>query len=171
MDSPIPVGTVIAYMGNDIAGARSQGWLLCDGSAVESTAFPKLCFVIGKTYGCDSHGNALLPNLKGMFLRGVDPDQAADLDAQSRTSPDPGNTSVAGPVLGSRQGDQVRNHQHNWNHNFGNISDSGDDLEVQITQNSPVHADRDPSPTTCVDGGGNETRPKNVYVYYLIYAG
>ena len=48
---------------------------------------------------------------------------------------------------------------------------SGDDLNIQLCAGSPHGGNLDSLPTTNVDGGGNETRPFNVYAYYLIATG
>jgi hypothetical protein len=58
---------------------------------------------------------------------------------------------------------------HNWNGNFYNISWSGNDIAVQQAPDSG-HFSNNSQATTLNDGGGNETRPINVYVYYLIKA-
>lgn len=168
-----PPGSVISYMGmaSTLAGLQSQGWLECGGGRVSSLAYPALYAAIGTTYGGDGNPDFLLPNLAGMFLRGVDPFGGQDPDAASRTSPIPDDGTVAGPVVGSRQACQVQNHQHEWDQNFGSISWVGDDINVQLSLNSPNGGNAGTQPTTNVDGGGAETRPCNVCVYFLIFAG
>jgi phage-related tail fiber protein len=171
---PLPTGSIIPYMGpqQSISSLLSLGWMLCDGSAISSQTYPALYAVIGTTYGGNGSPNFNLPNLLGMFLRGVDPTGTVDPDGASRQSPISGNPAVVGPVVGSRQGYQVQDHVHTWWNNFGQISAGGDDINVQLCQNG---GDKGPNqgstPTTNNDGGGAETRPSNVYVYYLIFTG
>jgi microcystin-dependent protein len=169
---PQPAGTVITYMGmqSTLVGLLSLGWLQCNGNSVSSVAYPALFTAIGTTYGGDGNPNFNVPDLRGMFLRCLDT-TGVDPDYQTRTSPISGNTAVAGPVVGSRQAWQVQNHQHQWDHNFASITWVGSDINVQLSLNSPTAPAPVTQPTTNVDGGGNETRPCNVYAYFLIFAG
>ncbi len=171
---PIPFGSIIHYMGSQasLAGLVSLGWMLCDGSSVSSATYPDLYAAIGTTYGGNGSPNFNLPNLFGMFLRCVDPNGVVDPDYLTRQSPISGNPAQAGPVVGSRQGCQVQNHQHNWSNNFGQISDSGNDINVQLCQNGGDQGNNQGTgPTTDNDGGGAETRPSNAYSYYLMFTG
>lgn len=171
---PLPYGSIIPYMGSQqsISSLLSLGWMLCDGSAISSQTYPNLYAVIGTTYGGNGSPNFNLPNLLGMFLRGVDPTGTVDPDGSHRQSPISGNPTVVGPVVGSRQGGQVQNHQHNWSNNFGQISWAGSDLNVQLCQNGGSGTNNQGTgPTTDNDGGGAETRPINAYVYYLMFTG
>lgn len=169
---PFPVGTVIPYVGRQetLAGLASLGWLLCDGTNVQISKYRALFDVIGATFGGDATTNFNLPDLRGIFLRGVDTTGVLDPDHASRLSPIAGNSNTAGAVVGSRQMQSLQNHTHYWDRNFGQISPSGDALNVQLAQGGK-DPDQGRQPTTNNDGGGNETRPVNVYVYYLIFAG
>ncbi|HEX8494990.1 MAG TPA: phage tail protein [Pyrinomonadaceae bacterium] len=169
MIPPVLVGSIVAFAGpiNNL----SAGWLNCNGQEVSGTTYPQLLALLQQTYGVPkTAGNVVLPDLRGIFLRGVDPTGVVDPDSQSRMSPVSGNTSTAGPVVGSRQNAQVVNHTHYWDRNFALISDSGSDIAVQLSDGGR-NPDRGRQATTNNDGGGNETRPVNVYVYYLIYGG
>jgi microcystin-dependent protein len=172
----LPAGTIISYLGAEatLNALASQGWLLCDGSSVGTLQYPNLWQAIGDKFGSTGMGAFNLPDLRGMFLRGVDSSGTVDPDYRLRTSPVAGNGTVVGPVVGSRQEQQLRNHQHYWDQNFGQISISGSDINVQLAPNSPYAPGGGllgRQPTTDTDGGGNETRPVNVYVYYLISTG
>lgn len=171
---PFPAGTVITYMGNggNLNGLISLGWLQCNGASVSQNDYPQLYAAIGTTYGGDGNPNFNLPNMNGVFCRGIDSTGSVDPDYESRTSPISGNSTVVGPVIGSRQGYQVQNHVHTWWNNFGQISASGSDLNVQLCQSGgSKNPNQGTTPTTNNDGGGDETRPTNVYVYYLIFTG
>lgn len=166
----LPVGTIISYAGQQstLNTPALNGWLLCDGSAVATTQYGKLYQAIGSAYG-SSDGYFNLPDLRGVFLRGIDTTGVVDPDYQQRSSPVANENTTVGAVVGSRQADQVRNHQHNWNDYFARITHNGNDVTVQVASGE---GNQQPTqPTTNTDGGGNETRPYNVYVYYLIYAG
>ena len=218
--SAFPIGSVIAYLGNNgnIAGMEANGWFKCDGrsisglsaalSADEITAFTN---VVGNN----------LPDLRGMFLRGVDQGRGYDDDAGSRT----GGESTTG--VRSYQGCKVEditstgtaasagNHGHTGTaasaggHDHGGstgvggygrdnegkgsgsgdaASDSGNHTHSISTDGAHTHSitidaavahthsitiDDAVAHTHSVSvsydaGGGNETRPENTAVYYLI---
>jgi hypothetical protein len=167
---PVLVGSIVAFAGP--ANNLSAGWLNCNGQEVSGATYPQLLALLQNTYGVpQTSGNVVLPDLRGIFLRGVDPTGVVDPDYTQRASPISGNSTVVGPVVGSRQGQQLLNHTHHWDKNFQQIGDGGNDLAVQLALNSNNKPDAGTQPTTLNDGGGNETRPTNVYVYYLIYGG
>lgn len=153
----IPVGTIMAYGGdtrkNEVVGAlKSQGWLPCDGGAYTAQDYPKLAEVIGNAFGAFR-----VPDLRGRFLRGTDQGQKRDPDSASRRAENGGN---AGDNVGSVQDDQFKTHQHQYqaptyvgprNGNF-----SGDQWNPGAAQTELA--------------GGNETRPKNVNVNWIIKA-
>ena len=165
---PFPAGTIIPYAGNfaGIAALAAQGWLLCDGLTMQINDYPQLYAAIGTAFGGDGTTTFNMPDLRGQFLRGVDMGAGVDPDANARTAQANGGNS--GPNVGSQQAECLQNHQHNWSHNFGNITHSGNDIQVQLAGDG---GNMGTLPTTDNDGGGNETRPVNVYVYYLIFAG
>jgi hypothetical protein len=132
-----PVGTIVAYMGN----SAPDGWLLCDGRDVGIT-HSELSRIVGdKT-----------PDLRGVFLRGLDPTGKIDPDGENRKP-------------GSPQPDMIKNHQHPyifWTHVDANGGKSGGGApDVAGTGTSGKTGD----PAT---GGASETRPKNVAVNYII---
>lgn len=56
-----PIGTIICFAGQLVP----SGWVLCDGSEISKTDYPKLFSVIGNTYGTPANsGNFVLPNLQ-----------------------------------------------------------------------------------------------------------
>lgn len=167
----LPVGTVIAYMG--LADKWGKDWLLCDGGSYTIENKSKLYEVLQLTYGCDSPGTFKVPDLRGFFLRGVTTDELRDPDYTSRKHPDPARGTEPAPAgqVGSRQDQQLLNHVHNWDYHKHWIGHTGNDIVVQLENDSANSDAIKLMPTTNKDGGGNETRPKNVYVYYLIYAG
>lgn len=165
----VPIGTVISYVGAaaSLQNLMTQGWLVCNGNSVSKVTYPDLFLSIGTSFGGDGAPNFNLPDLRGMFLRGIDMGASRDPDVAARTPQEPNGNH--GDAVGSRQSDQLRNHQHNWDHNFFLIGDAGSDIAVQQPVDSP-RLQNHRGPTTNIDGGGNETRPANVYVYYLIKA-
>jgi hypothetical protein len=160
----IPVGGIIPYAG-PINGPLPNGWLLCDGSAVGRSQYAALFGVINTLYGVGDNSTTFnLPDYRGMFLRGVSAGTNLDLDAAGRTAQNNGNnTGTANPNnnngIGTRQADQFASHTHTyWQSVYVNSDGnwSGGDWNNALEQTQAT--------------GGSETRPKNVYVYYLIRA-
>jgi hypothetical protein len=152
----IPVGTIMAYGGDTrnntvVTALNSQGWLPCDGRAYAAQEYPELAKVIGNSFG-----NLRVPDLRGRFLRGTDQGATRDPDTGSRRPENGGN---AGDNVGSVQDDEFRSHQHQYTlfpGRRGGIA-SGDYWSTNDNaQTGPA--------------GGNETRPKNVYVNWIIRA-
>jgi hypothetical protein len=67
-----PVGTVIMYHGV----SAPDGYLICNGSAFSATSYPKLYALLGK---------ATTPDMRGMFVRGYDPQGVRDPNGVGRS--------------------------------------------------------------------------------------
>jgi hypothetical protein len=196
-----PIGSVIAYMGNlsTVAGLEASGWYKCDGRAISSlnaslsgdeiSAFVN---VVGSN----------LPDLRGMFLRGLDDGVSGyrDEDRLTRTGGE-NTTGVRSTedesmrkhthlVAGSTSTDG--SHGHSWrfdtehddqgsgtSYNEYTKGGSGyaagaDDNPISSTGSEHSHAmsflTRDPSNSeaSVSSYAGNENRPDNTAVYYLI---
>ena len=120
----MPVGSIIPFAGN--AEKVPDGWLLCNGRAMSSNDYLELYDTIGTNFGNGSTdtrpvaitGDFNLPDLRGMFLRGVD-----DPDGDSGLAPagiDPqeeelqgvsANGGNSGGAVGSRQEDAFQGWQ------------------------------------------------------------
>lgn len=169
--SKVFAGTVVSFSGtaDKLARFEAKGvWLKCDGRPISKVSYPALFAAIGTTYGGDGNPNFVLPDMRAMFLRGVDDGRGFDLDRDARVKQ--GTSTVVGARIGSFQGDQLRNHQHSWDHFFFNISHSGNDIAVHQPSDSG-HTENNTRQATNNDGGGSETRPKNISVYFLIATG
>lgn len=160
MSAEVPIGTIIIWGGQKTN--IPPGWLYCDGTIVEISQYQELYSVIGPSFGNPTTGHFdprtqfFLPDLRGYFLRGVDDGAKRDPDFKDRTDMQGGQT--VGPQVGSVQGDQLRSHSHTYTmypFDHGDIS-SGNHFKQGDTQTTPT--------------GGNETRPCNAYVYFLIKA-
>lgn len=89
-----------------------DGWLLCDGKAVSRTVYPRLFQAIGTIYGKgDGSTTFNLPDMRGLFVRGHDPEGKNDLKRE----------------FGSYQGDQIQSHSHSdsGHSHSGNIGAEG----------------------------------------------
>ncbi|MFH0757266.1 MAG: tail fiber protein [Bacteroidota bacterium] len=151
----VPVGTILSYAGISVP----QGWILCDGSAVSRSGFARLYSVIGTAWGQgDGSSTFNLPDLRGMFLRGADNGAGRDPDSGERAALNPGGNS--GDHIGSYQADQISSHSHDIQTYNG-----GSGVEVISSQASTAESSYLASSQSY---GGNETRPRNVYVAYMI---
>ena len=159
------------------------GWLPCDGSSysrfwedVTSTddgCYPDLYAVIGYLYGMD--GNKFkVPDYRGYFLRALDPSTSDQAENENREAYKGGKGGKTDP--GSTQGDAFLTHEHNYYQAVIAAASpgapppptpAGTSATLSQTVNGPVKA-----------GGVSlgqqvskyETRPKNIYVNYLIKA-
>jgi microcystin-dependent protein len=154
----VPVGTIIAYGGNlQNENTRSkllmEGWLPCDGSEFKKSDYPDLYAVITIAFGGDKdRGTFNLPDMRGRFLRGVDESSKRDPNAATRISSAKGGNS--GNIVGSVQDDEQKGHTHGtWDTQLG----GPDEILVTATGQSQSTY-------------GNETRPKNIYVHWIIKA-
>lgn len=165
--SVVPSGTVIAFAG----ATAPSGWLLCNGSAISRTTYSALFTAIGSAHGSgDGSTTFHLPDYRGRFLRGVDGLAGVDPDKASRTAMATGGNT--GNAVGSVQGDENKPHAH-----FVHSSDNPNNVPTNSTNTlaggisgigsfrySTSPATHSPSSTS----GGNETRPKNAAVNYII---
>lgn len=161
---------------------NNTGWILCDGSAFSQSIFPRLFAFIGDTYGGSlSSGQVNLPDYRGMFFRMVATQASQDpgLSPSASMSDKRVTASNGRPNdVGSTQQDMVLNHSHAYNEPSAKaalIAGASETLSLGINTlaltGSQVY---DPSVKTSVEPplfSGTESRPKNIYVNYLIYAG
>jgi microcystin-dependent protein len=134
--------------------------LAMNGQNVSRTTYSNLFAAISTTYGVgDGSTTFTLPDWRGEFIRGWDNTVGNDPDAASRT--DRGDGTM-GDSVGTKQTDEFKSHTHNSND--GTTKNGG----FQYTTGSGWYGTKT-SPTTAT--GGNETRPRNVYVNWVITTG
>lgn len=164
-----PTGTILAFGGTSVP----SGFLLCDGTAYSRTTFSTLFGAIASNFGNgDGSTTFNVPDLRGMFLRGVNGTSSNDPDASSRTANNSGGNTANN--VGSEQAGAFASHNHSASSsgNFevnvgGSPGDNG--LHVSSTaQTTPVYSQSVSVSTSIGNTGGDETRPINVYVYYII---
>jgi hypothetical protein len=91
-----------------------------------------------------------------MFLRGVDGTAGNDPDKATRTANNAGGNTANN--VGSEQGYQIQSHNHTLS-NFGSV------VSVGLVGGNVYNPGGSVNTTNT---GGNETRPINVYVNYII---
>jgi microcystin-dependent protein len=160
----VPPGSVSAYA---VATSVPSGWLLCDGTQYNISDYPTLGALLGNTYGGDGSTTFNVPDYRGFFLRGYDPNGTVDTDAQSRK---PSN------AVGSTETDELALHNHH-------LTDPGHSHGLPSAYSNPTG----PGTISAFGGGGDafgtfgattgitiaatggsETRPKNIAVNYII---
>jgi len=154
-----PPGTVVGII-SDISDAPS-GWFICDGTPRSRGAFPALAHAL------DPYGNQSdfkLPDLRGLFLRG------AGCNGDGSKPPVGSDSRKAG----SWQADAFAKHRHSSDNvvdvGMGNVppssgKDSGVDRVSTLVTIGPGNG---PIGTLNTALGGDETRPTNVAVVWII---
>ncbi len=153
-----PVGEMLIW---PASAAPSAEYLTCDGSSVTTAAYPELHAVIGYAYG-GSGSNFNLPDMRGMFLRGWDNGAGIDPDAASRTAANTGGAT--GDNIGSVQDHEFESHLHGVN--YTSIVNGGTDGVQANIDTGKVSS----GVQVTTEAGGNETRPTNTYVNFIIRA-
>ena len=138
-------------------------WLECDGSAVSRTVYADLFAVIGETWGNgDGSTTFNLPDLRGQFVRGWDHGAGTDPDAASRTDRGDGTT---GDHVGTQQADANKQHNHNLTHP---VSYDLEDTSVETWETKAGLRHLGTASLNTTNSGGNEARPKNVGLMFII---
>ncbi len=172
-----PVGSIMPFYGTAATAATLElgGWFLCDGRSIASID-NNVLFPDEKTALQAVIGSGNLPDLRGLFLRGIDPAGGTQYD------PD------ADRAVGSVQSSQIQGHNHDYdkansftasaNANVGvgvsttNVRNDAANVNVLTaafaTGGDHSHTIGHTTAQTQNAGGGNDTRPVNAAVNYLI---
>ncbi|MHC3826590.1 phage tail-collar fiber domain-containing protein [Pseudomonas sp. G3-19] len=163
--SALPVGSIVAFP----VDAPPPGFLELDNSVKSSATYPDLSAYLGGKFdkGDEGVGNFRLPEARGEFLRGWDHGRGVDLGRQ----------------VGSFQADDYKSHSHRYFDSvaanidpFGGTSAGVVNGVVTPPATGGYLATSGPdsnnltSPTTTVNAGGNETRPRNIAIMWCIKA-
>jgi phage-related tail fiber protein len=155
----LPRGTILPFAGT----TAPTGYLKCDGSAINRSTYTDLFAIIGESYGPGNGSTTFnLPDLRGVFLRGLDEGRGLD--------PSRG--------IGTFQGDAIRNITGNFNSfrsawsalaggafapdgTNGNYNFVGTSSQTENSRRFNFDASR-------VVPTDNENRPANVTVTHII---
>jgi microcystin-dependent protein len=177
MPLQLPIGTVMPFAGDVTSAAvqtqlQAAGWLPCTGSTYPSTGtYAALFAAIGNAYGGDAQ-NFAVPDLRGRFMRGVDP-------AGQRTGPvgslQAGATALPRSTPFGTTPADPHSHQAPYLPRLTNKADRCAGWHMAqwtdgTTQSSGAgaHQHQTLPPGTDGAGGDAETRPINVYCDYVI---
>ena len=165
----VPVGTILSYagpIGND--NQPPEGFLFCNGLLYDRANYPELYNVIGNYWG--GEGDIFqIPDFQGRFLRGLDTTSVVDPDSSERTNLLGDN--ILGKKVGSYQDDQYGQHRHMENHPTENSQVIIGDFKKRSTTTRAVSRwSNGHIPYTGYTEymGGEETRPKNAAVNFII---
>ena len=138
----VPAGSIVAFAGT----TAPKGWLMCDGAVIPAGGqYRPLSDLIGKN----------TPDLRGYFLRGIDPTGKVDPDSQ----PNKVRTML------SQEDDTVGPHTHKYvRHMRSGAGKSGSDDPLIGTDERTDEQTTPPVPLAA------ETRPKNKAVNFIIKA-
>jgi microcystin-dependent protein len=177
-----PIGTIVPFAGLlNAEYLKSQGWLYCNGNSVSRIDYSELFSIVGNSFGAGDNSTTFnLPDFRGTFLRGVSGASNNDPNTDSRTPAAKGGNvgnnvgSVQSFATGKPATDLETNltgaHTHNAPHVPNDNSSYAIAGSYQAIWN-PNGASTDPQGchTHNVNGGGdNESRPINVYTYFII---
>ncbi len=167
--TPNPVGTILPFAGP--TSAVPEGYLLCNGASLNKNNYTALYAIIGNGWG----GNTTsfnLPDCRGMFLRGVASGSGNDPDRNSRVVSGTGGN--AGDNVGSEQAYKFKSHLHGPGtykstdyYHQDNIQGWDDTSTPEDPAKHLSNVSRDITGWSG-ETGGNENRPINVYVNYII---
>jgi microcystin-dependent protein len=136
------------------------GYLICNGASLLRADYPALFTAIGTGYGASDGTHFNIPDFRGIFPRGVNNGAGNDPDAASRTAANPGGNT--GDNVGSLQADDLKAHEHP----IPTVTDTGSGV-TSILDNAVANK-TESSVIESSPAGGNETRPKNLYVNFII---
>lgn len=149
-----PSGTVRIWPTESVP----TGFLECDGSSLLRASYPDLFAVIGTEFGYADATHFNLPDFRGVFMRGWDHGAGVDPAAATRTDRGDGTT---GDHTGTKQDDELASHRHT----LGKQMTPSDSSDTDYFDGSGA------APTTTLYTaytGGNETRPVNTNVMFII---
>ena len=164
----VPSGSILPYAGPlDADHPVPRGYLACDGASYARDAHATLFAAIGTAWGAADATHFNVPDLRGRFIRGRDAGTRRDPDVATRTA-----CSIGGNVgdgVGSLQGYASVTHRHisgamynvtRYPYGYESIGtfDSLPTAGGTSDQFSPFTSNT----------GGNETRPINAAVNYVI---
>ena len=148
LDSAFPIGSIIMYPG-DSNSLTTDKWTICDGGTLPRDGYPELFNVIGTMYGDPNDVDFNIPDLRSEFVRGADN----------------GRNEIGGHALGTSQADEFKSHTHTL---VGNdLGGSPDQLTAPgLYADDAENAAQDDG--SIQNAGGEETRPRNVALNYII---
>lgn len=163
--------TLVGMIGYFARSVAPDGWLVCNGEAISRSEYPTLFQRIGVTYGAGNLSSTFnLPDLRGIFIRGLDQSRGID----------------SGRTLGSSQTDDNKPHTHSGTtsanaghtHAIANTEFASDgsrflgDGGILTAEETTLETDQEPGHDhdVTLSSTGSEFRPRNVALLPCILA-
>ena len=164
----VPSGAVFCIA---VASVPS-GYLECNGQSVSRTTFAALFAVIGTQYGSSSGSTFKVPDLRGEFIRGFDNGRGVD-SGRSVASSQSDQNKQHNHSASSSSSVSDPGHTHTANYGQGNLVSSGGAFGLRDSGNANrirnANTGISVSTSTSIgNDGGNETRPRNIAMMYVI---
>lgn len=165
----------------------------CNGQAASRTTDVRLFSIIGTRFGSgDGTTTFNMPDLRGMFVRGWSHGSGTDPNATSRTN---SGSGVVGDHVGTKQSDGFKSHAHSFSGTSGTLDFTNATSPVNGSNIGGIIADMQAVEGTAggnegssnldatqvfnnvgitlsgttANFGGNETRPLNISMMYIIW--
>jgi microcystin-dependent protein len=149
-----------------------KGWLVCDGSEYPAADYPTLADTLSRIWGAPTReGHFVVPDLRGLFLRGMDEGKNVDPSGAQRGLGSVQSDDLAAHSHSASVSDPGHTHTYNEQAQGGpNEFDAGGRRGVNGFPKRTTEPARTGITVTIGSTGGGETRPKNAAVYYIIRA-
>lgn len=155
VDRDNPIGTILAFAGN--SDKIPAGWRLCNGDTLLVQGNEEIYNVIGDNWGKSPNGYFRLPDLRGVFLRGVNFKSDKDPDRVKNKTEN---------IVGNYQEDAFLQHDHNFQIGRHYSNAKGGDNRAYVGADWGQRRKTASANSTKISD--HETRPKNVTVNYII---
>lgn len=155
----VPSGAIILWS----TGVVPEGWLECRGQQLTKSSYPALFNAIQYCYG-GSGDIFKLPDFRGYFVRGWDHGRGADPDSNDRSDRGDGTED---DNVGTKQADELKSHRHGFSFHIGATTTLPNKYFGSQGNYYDPSANQGVSESVNLFGG-NETRPKNIYMMYII---
>ena len=154
---PWVIGRPEMWLVDALPVVTGQVFMDLEGQAISRTTYADLFALFGVIYGAgDGTTTFILPDLRGNFLRVRDNIAGVDPDAASRTDRGDGTT---GDVVGTKQVDAFKSHTHTY---------TDQQTNELIYNGAGITLERNNFTNNSGATGGNETRPVNTGVRYIM---
>ena len=187
----IPTATIVPWSSSSVP----TGFLECNGAAVSRSTYSALFAIIGTTYGAADSSHFNVPDLRGEFVRGFDDSRGVDSGRNVGTAQGGQNEQHNHPASSNASVSDSGHFHHSFklgnagqsrfnstlnsnvtpasgtgaaNLNEGyNIVSRSEEADVGKTSTKTTGVNVNVSTNTSNDGG-NEARPRNIAMLYII---
>ena len=154
----VPTGTVMNFAGT----TAPDGWLEMNGQTVTAAAFPDLVEVLT---GSDTATEAVVPDMRGEFVRGWDNGRDVDTGRDIATAQD--DTTRRPRTNFTTGSDGSHSHSYSRVEYAISVTDDSPDQGAAVNFTSG-NTSSTGNHTHTINGGDDETRPRNIALMFII---